>query len=174
MTQIAVALKDGVVQQQLVTPDFASDQEYAEWVVPMLVGPFQGHEIQMLRPEEVGIAVQGATKTATGWAPAVTPLEQRIEQIDEQTAAKIQNGYLHNGVVLSTSLAAQVRWLGALRLAEMGSLPFPFQCNSIDDAQVYTVPDIDDLRAIVAGIGAQTLAIVGQDVAAKMATRAIG
>lgn len=72
--------------------------------------------------------------------------EQRFTEIDEKTKELILQGFLYNGKVFSLSLNAQIN-IEALHSSRLDSLlTYPITYNTLNDLEVYNIPDADDLH----------------------------
>lgn len=70
--------------------------------------------------------------------------------IDSQTSLLISSGFTFNGVTLSSSIAAQLRWLGAY--TARSTMVYPFDVSNVDNTAFLQVVDASMLEAIYAAL----------------------
>ncbi len=71
---------------------------------------------------------------------------QRFTEIDEKTKELILQGFLYNGQIFSLSLNAQIN-IEALHSSRLDPLlTYPITYNTLDDLEVYSIIDAEDLH----------------------------
>jgi hypothetical protein len=155
-------MKDGIVANIAAAADDLTPEQFGELCIALMSTGYDG--AQALRSDEACSPGARLAKDGTYLPPEPTR-GAVLEEANAKTAAQITAGFRYNGVVLSTSIAAQMRWLGAQ--ANMQSITFPFAVSTADDAGTYQVKDAAELTAICRGMTAQIFAAHQLGVQAK-------
>jgi hypothetical protein len=90
----------------------------------------------------------------------------KIRGVDKKTQNLIDAGYTHNGVTLSMSETAQLKWLGHFTMR--GSTTYPRQVPNKDNTQFLDILDADTVVAVFEGMTARIATIIDLGTALKV------
>lgn len=90
----------------------------------------------------------------------------KLRSVDNKTQKLIDAGYTHNGIALSMSETAQLKWLGYYTACD--SLTYPRQVPSKDNTQFLDIPDAATVIAVFEGMAARVAAVIDGGTALKI------
>jgi hypothetical protein len=90
---------------------------------------------------------------------------KRIVKIDEKTSSLLMAGYTHNGVLLSTSESAQLKWSGFYAARDV--MTYPKTVPSKDNLQFLTLADAASVTSVFEGMASFVASVVDAGTALK-------